>query len=106
MDSLLTPKQVAEILNCKVKTVYSWAESGKIPCLKVNGILRFVPVEIKEWLEGFREKSEPKIQIRSKSLNDVSIDNIIKKAIADTNKTRYNSCQREARSKSRSQKGE
>ena len=90
MDTLLTAEQVAKILNAKVKTVYSWAENGKIPCLKINGLLRFVPAEIAEWIKSFRVKDKPEIQIKKHSCIDVSIENIIKKAIADVKKTGYN----------------
>ena len=41
MDSLLTANQVAELLNCKPSTIYAWANSGKIPSFKLNGLVLF-----------------------------------------------------------------
>ena len=37
----ITAKELAVYLSVKVKTVYSWVESGKIPAYKLNGALRF-----------------------------------------------------------------
>lgn len=48
---LLKVKELAAILNVSPKTIYQWAEMGKIPCRKLNGALRFVWSEIEEWLE-------------------------------------------------------
>ncbi len=95
MDTLLTVKQVSKILNAKAKTIYSWAENGNIPCLKINGLLRFVPAEIEDWIKSLRVKDKPDIQTKKSSQSSVSIDNIIKKAIADTKKNRYNSFHKE-----------
>lgn len=39
--SLLTVEQVADFLQVKIKTVYSWAETGKIPSQKIGSCLRF-----------------------------------------------------------------
>ncbi len=60
---LLTAKEVAEILGCSEKTIYSWAETGctEIPAIKIgNGrksLLRFDPDEIHQWLERWKRKS-------------------------------------------------
>lgn len=40
-QNLLTVKQVADFLQVKIKTVYSWAETGKIPSHKIGSCLRF-----------------------------------------------------------------
>jgi len=37
----LTVKEVAHIINVKPKTIYQWAKLGQIPCIKLNGCLRF-----------------------------------------------------------------
>jgi excisionase family DNA binding protein len=49
---LLTAKEVAAMLKAKASTVYAWAEQGMIPCLKVNGLLRFSEEAVLEWLES------------------------------------------------------
>lgn len=45
-------KRVSEILAVKEKTIYQWAESGLIPCHKLNGLLRFKEEEVTAWAEG------------------------------------------------------
>jgi len=42
-------KKVSEILDANEKTIYSWAETGVIPCYKLNGLLRFKLEEVIEW---------------------------------------------------------
>ena len=49
--SLLTVKDLATRLQVKDKTVYAWASRGKIPCVKVNGAIRFDAREIEHWLQ-------------------------------------------------------
>lgn len=48
---LLTVKDVAAQLQVKEKTVYAWASQRKIPCAKINGVIRFDAKEIEEWLQ-------------------------------------------------------
>ena len=50
----ITAKEVALYLSVKVKTVYGWVESGKIPAYKINGALRFNVNEIKEFVKKCR----------------------------------------------------
>lgn len=56
MQSLLTVRQVADLLQISPSTVYSWAYSGRIPCYKLNGSIRFKEREIDDWIE--RNKRE------------------------------------------------
>jgi excisionase family DNA binding protein len=49
--SLLTVKEMATRLQVKEKTVYAWASQGKIPCVRVNGVIRFDAREIELWLQ-------------------------------------------------------
>lgn len=49
--SLLTVKEMATRLQVKNKTIYDWASRGKIPCIKVNGSIRFDAREIEQWLQ-------------------------------------------------------
>jgi excisionase family DNA binding protein len=48
---ILTCKEVAQLLNIKVHTIYAWAEQGLIPCLKLNGALRFDESEVISWIQ-------------------------------------------------------
>jgi len=49
---LLTAKEIAGLLRAKPSTVYAWAEQGILPCLKINGLLRFDEEEILGWLSA------------------------------------------------------
>ena len=58
---LLTAEQVAEIVSCSPKTVYSWAELGHIPSIKIGAgrkaLLRFDSEEIQAWLKSWKEET-------------------------------------------------
>jgi len=49
---LLTAKDIAVLLRAKPSTIYAWAEQGVLPCLKINGLLRFDEDEILRWLSA------------------------------------------------------
>lgn len=82
--NLLTPKQVAVLLNCQPSTVYAWAGSGKIPAFKLNGCLRFDSKEVEEWVERNRLKPVD-IGKEAKrifaSTHEVDVDAIVRKSI-------------------------
>lgn len=47
----LTPDQVAELLQVKVKTVYGWAsDDPTMPKLKIGGTVRFPRERLLRWL--------------------------------------------------------
>ena len=51
MERLLNPNQIAEILNVKVGTVYSWLSRGvPIPHIKIEGTVRFREKAVFDWL--------------------------------------------------------
>ena len=54
MIKLLTPRELSDLLNCKLSTVYAWAKAGEVPARKINGLVRFDPVEIDQWIEKSR----------------------------------------------------
>jgi excisionase family DNA binding protein len=55
IDRLLTPSELAEILNIKLKTLYQWVELGQIPSLKLAGSVRFNPKDITAWIQSCRK---------------------------------------------------
>jgi len=61
---LLTAEQVAEIISCSPKTIYSWAELGYIPSIKLGAgrkaLLRFDSEEIHAWLRFWKEETAKK----------------------------------------------
>ncbi len=50
---MLTIKDVSTWLNIKPSTLYLWASQGKIPCLRIHGLIRFEPDAIQRWLNTF-----------------------------------------------------
>ncbi|MBL8054290.1 MAG: helix-turn-helix domain-containing protein [Nitrospira sp.] len=64
---LLTIKDIAARLQVKDKTLYAWAAQGRIPTLKINGVLRFEPAAIDRWLRDCQtptERSAPSAKSR------------------------------------------
>mgnify|MGYP000602843826 CR=1 FL=1 len=50
-DTLLNVKQVAGYLQLKESTIYSWAQDGKIPAIKIGRTWRFRRSDLDAWLE-------------------------------------------------------
>ena len=56
---MLTVQELAQLLHVKAATLYAWAAQGKIPSLKLHGLLRFRQDEIDQWLESCRVDRPP-----------------------------------------------
>ncbi|MGI6367643.1 MAG: helix-turn-helix domain-containing protein [Anaerolineae bacterium] len=56
-EALLNVKQVAEYLQLKESTIYSWAQDNKIPAIKIGRTWRFRRTDIEAWLEWHRQES-------------------------------------------------
>ena len=51
MEKLLNPSQLAEMLNVRRGTIYSWLSRGvDIPHLKIAGTVRFREKAVLDWL--------------------------------------------------------
>ncbi len=48
----MTVAEVADHLRVKPKTIYAWAAEGRIPAVKLNGLLRFRRDEIDSWAKS------------------------------------------------------
>ena len=85
---LLTIKEVATRLQIKPSTLYAWAAQGRIPCLKIHGLVRFRGDEIDHWLESFRErpKAEERRPVRGSAFD---IDRVIARAKRDVYNPRH-----------------
>ena len=61
MEKLLTAKQVSELLEVKVDTVYEWVSRGLIPYVKLGRLVRFKKAELFRWVESktTRPKAAP-----------------------------------------------
>jgi len=73
MDKLLTARQVSELLEVKVDTVYDWVHRGLIPHVKLNRLLRFKKADLFRWVEAHtlrpkdssrRKKSVPLLNLQ------------------------------------------
>jgi excisionase family DNA binding protein len=51
---LIAPEELAAGMRVARVTVYQWVRRGVIPHLKLEGVVRFDPAEIREWLESKR----------------------------------------------------
>jgi excisionase family DNA binding protein len=57
MPILWTVKDIVQQLQLKPSTVYAWAAQGKIPSLKIHGLIRFRADQITQWIESFSRPS-------------------------------------------------
>ena len=55
MESMITARQVAELLGVHENWVYDQAASGKLPSYKIGGTRRFDPDELRGWIAEHRE---------------------------------------------------
>lgn len=93
INKLLTAEDVAAMLNCGPSTIYEWAKSGKIPSLKLNGLVRFVPEEVQQWIQKSRQSaSNPgkSLGLLSQRVTGVKVDTIIRRTIDAEKKRNYN----------------
>ena len=86
---------VSKYLSIKPCTLYAWAAQGRIPCLKIHGLVRFRQSEIDQWVEGFRVRPTAKEFPRMRS-TAFDIDRVIARA----KRGAYNSPHGETRQRS------
>ena len=55
MESMMTVRQVAELLGVHENWVYDQAASGELPSYKIGGTRRFDPDELRGWIAEHRE---------------------------------------------------
>jgi excisionase family DNA binding protein len=58
MESMMTARQVAELLGVHENWVYDQAANGSLPSYKLGGTRRFNPEELRGWLASHRD-AEP-----------------------------------------------
>ena len=59
MEKLLTAKQVSELLEVHLSTVYDWVERGMIPCVKLGRLIRFKKTEVFHWVDLHEMRPKP-----------------------------------------------
>lgn len=55
MESMMTARQVAELLGVHENWVYDQAASGELPSYKIGGTRRFDPDELRGWIAQHRQ---------------------------------------------------
>ena len=74
-------KNLSEYLNIKPSTLYAWVAKGKVPFIKLHGLIRFHPDEIHAWLEALRpEKTPSESYLGPNSGHSEDIDALIERA--------------------------
>ena len=58
MDDILTLKELADYLKISEKTLYGYAQKGKLPGIKIGAAWRFRKTDIDDWLEEQRQITE------------------------------------------------
>ncbi len=56
VDPLMTVGEVAQYLKVEESTIYTWANQGKIPAIKIGHFWRFRKEDIDKWLEERKNK--------------------------------------------------
>lgn len=88
-------RTLSAYLNIKSCTLYAWAAQGRIPCLKIHGLVRFRKDEIDQWVESFRERPKATESPRMRA-SAFDIDRVIARA----KRAAYNSPHGETRQRS------
>jgi len=94
---MLTITQVSDLLNIKVSTLYAWVSQGKIPHVKIHGLIRFQAEEIQQWLASFHPQNANPLKLKGKRGSGLNnLDTIIVRAKEEA----YNSRHGETRQRS------
>jgi excisionase family DNA binding protein len=79
MESMMTARQVAELLGVHENWVYDQAASGELPSYKIGGTRRFDPTEVRRFIAEHRQpkreqptRREPRKRPRPKATKRAS----------------------------------
>lgn len=87
---MLTIAQVSDLLNIKTCTLYSWVKQGKIPHVKIHGLIRFRQDEIQQWLASFHTQNAKPLKLKEKKGPGLNkLDAIIVRAKHEAYNSRY-----------------
>ena len=53
---LLTVSDVARLMRLCSSTVYSWVAAGRLPCVRLEGRIRFLHRDLLRWIEARKEE--------------------------------------------------
>ncbi len=102
MKQYLNIAALAERLLVKRSTLYTWAEQGMIPHLKLGRLLRFDPDEIEAWLQNYRRGGIPEPAAPRRRHGPDNVDVLI----AEAKRAVYTSCHGEPDQDRATRKGE
>jgi excisionase family DNA binding protein len=76
MEEIMTLEEVAKYLKMQPQTIYTWAQTGKIPAAKIGKEWRFRKDIVDEWFkQHFDEKFKSLIeQVEQKKSNEKNED--------------------------------
>lgn len=57
-NNLITPEQVAEILQINVLTVYNYIKKGKLEAIRLGRSYRILPADLQKLIEASRVKAK------------------------------------------------
>lgn len=63
MDSLLTVKELSQLLKISKKTIYGWVHDNYVPFMKLGGAVRFDEKQIQTWLAKKSKKGRLKRRV-------------------------------------------
>lgn len=89
MRILWTVKDIVQQLQLKPSTVYAWAAQGKIPSLKIHGLLRFRPEEVAQWVESFRHTRLESVCSGPRNFEQDDLTNLIARARREVYSARH-----------------
>ncbi|MQY60625.1 helix-turn-helix domain-containing protein [bacterium] len=82
MNSLLTIKEVSEILRVSEKTIRRWTYNNSIPYMKLGGAIRFDERQIQIWLAKKSKKREKRFEKEIARLRELDVsEELIQKLI-------------------------
>jgi len=64
MESMMTARQVAELLGVHENWVYDQAASGELPSYKIGGTRRFDPDDLRSWIAQHHESKNGRQPLR------------------------------------------
>jgi excisionase family DNA binding protein len=60
VERLLTQDQVAELLQCDPRTVFTLRKTGRLPTVRLaGGLIRFDPIDVRALIDGSKTAGEP-----------------------------------------------
>jgi len=63
VEKLLTPKQLSELLQVKLSTVYKWVHYGYVPHIKIGDLIRFRERKLRVWLNHREQKGRTRYKL-------------------------------------------